>query len=685
MRVRGRAFVSGGKAEFSVSEDIFNSPEWAREVLRDADTGLWRIVIDGDRGRMWANDTMLELLGLVSFPGPEECYAHWLSRVKPAALPRVLRAVEGMREGAGMQEVEYLWQHPGKGWIYVRCAGRRVADPEGRGSLCLQGYHQDITALHEARESLREHLAWKHNACRIASLGTFEAEWEEEDGRKVCRLHGNDICAGQFGVDFSRPAEEILALFREREPERDEMFWAELEEPSCWVPGRKVRREIAYIHPEDGKRLFEIQWEYIQRADGKLKAVAVTRDITDERRMEQTLRDAKEKAEAASEAKSLFLANMSHEIRTPMNGILGLSTLLLRERLNPRQADYAAKLQDVTRSLLGVLNDVLDFSKIEARHIELETRPFSLFHLLNSIQTIMRARGEDKDVRFRLIRDDSVPEFLEGDALRLRQILMNLCDNAIKFSSSGEVTLSVCAAPSRKAGDLIELRFAVRDQGIGISPDKLESLFEPFVQADTSTTRKYGGTGLGLSICRSLARLMGGDIAVASRPGEGSEFTVTVDLKNAREEPVHSSPGESTEDVSGLHVLVAEDNDINQEIMRSLLHELGVSCDVAENGEEAVAAFARHPGYDGIFMDVQMPVMDGYRATALILEEQKKRGSSVPIVALSANVMARDEEMSRLAGMEGHLGKPVELATLASTLAGWKKRKFKAVRGGSGE
>ena len=183
-------------------------------MLRDADTGLWRIVIDGDRGRMWANDTMLELLGLVSFPGPEECYAHWLSRVKPAALPRVLRAVEGMREGAGMQEVEYLWQHPGKGWIYVRCAGRRVADPEGRGSLCLQGYHQDITALHEARESLREHLAWKHNACRIASLGTFEAEWEEEDGRKVCRLHGNDICAGQFGVDFSRPAEEDSGPFQ---------------------------------------------------------------------------------------------------------------------------------------------------------------------------------------------------------------------------------------------------------------------------------------------------------------------------------------------------------------------------------------------------------------------------------------------------------------------------------------
>lgn len=501
-----------------MSEDIFNSPEWAREVLRDADTGLWRIVIDGDRGRMWANDTMLELLGLVSFPGPEECYAHWLSRVKPAALPRVLRAVEGMREGAGMQEVEYLWQHPGKGWIYVRCAGRRVADPEGRGSLCLQGYHQDITALHEARESLREHLAWKHNACRIASLGTFEAEWEEEDGRKVCRLHGNDICAGQFGVDFSRPAEEILALFREREPERDEMFWAELEEPSCWVPGRKVRREIAYIHPEDGKRLFEIQWEYIQRADGKLKAVAVTRDITDERRMEQTLRDAKEKAEAASEAKSLFLANMSHEIRTPLNAIVGFSELLASASTDEEKTQFLEIVQSNNEMLQQLIADILDLSKIEAGTLEFVFSDVDINQMMFDLEQQFRMRVAELGSGVQIVREASEKEYtMHTDRNRLAQVVSNFMTNALKFTQEGSITLGF--RPYEEG-----LYFYVKDTGTGIPQEKLPHVFERFVKLK----QEKNGTGLGLSICQTIVRKLGGEIGVESEEGAGSTFWFTL-------------------------------------------------------------------------------------------------------------------------------------------------------------
>jgi signal transduction histidine kinase/CheY-like chemotaxis protein/HPt (histidine-containing phosphotransfer) domain-containing protein len=393
--------------------------------------------------------------------------------------------------------------------------------------------------------------------------------------------------------------------------------------------------------------------------------------------------DLKSRAEAANRAKSEFLANMSHEIRTPMNAIIGLGHLTLKTDLTPRQRDYQNKIASSANSLLGIINEILDLSKIEEQKMELEPIDFDLVQVLGNLREVIDIKAHEKGLGTRYQVAGEVPARLVGDPLRLRQILVILMDNAVKFSSRGEVLLTIAEVAGPSGGGRT-LRFSVADSGIGIAEEKIGSLFQPFSQADSSTTRKYGGSGLGLSIAKGLLELMGSQMEVVSRPGLGSTFSFqavfgrsplgdnqpyaeVAALRCESESPV---PGGAGVLMAGVRILLAEDHPINRLVVRELLEHVGILVDTAVNGKEAVAAVAgAQTPYDAVLMDVQMPEMNGYDATRAI---RKLPGcQSLPIIALTAHALVEERARCLAAGMDDHLAKPIDPGLLYQTLARW--------------
>lgn len=538
---------------------------------------------------------------------------------------------------------------------------------------------QNVTLLREIeRQKEATELALKISEARlseaqkIAKIGNWEFNYITEE------LYWSEEMYRIFNVDpdtFTPTSERNLALYH---PEDQELIVRMVNEAK---QGDSINLDLRVVLSEDTHKFVNLHGFLQFDKEGKVeKFYGTVQDINQRKLVEKELTEAKMMAEESGKIKEQFLANMSHEIRTPMNAIIGFTKLLLNhpEQLNPEQQKYINFISNAGENLLVIINDILDFSKIQSGKFELEQTDFILPDVTSNVLNLFRARAKEKDVELLEVIEDDVPFNLVGDPVRLNQVLVNVISNALKFTEKGYVKLSIKAL--RQSNSKALVRFIVQDTGIGIPDDKIETVFESFTQASSDTTRKYGGTGLGLTIVKKIVNLQKGEISVESKLGRGTSFIIDLPFKKSDLEPsaiiVDSSASEVSKkgNLPVIKVLMAEDNEMNQELSKVVFKDIGWDLEIAENGK-VVLEKLKKSSYDIILMDIQMPEMDGYEATLKIRSEFKPPASEIPIMAITAHALNSEINKCLAAGMNDYLSKPFKTPDLIAKVTALVSKK----------
>jgi two-component system sensor histidine kinase/response regulator len=590
----------------------------------------------------------------------------WLELLHPQDLAYVQTSVKRhntLRKRDGQPLIlDYRVRNKQGEYVDVQSIGKAVEWDEEGNALLRRGTLRDISAQKQVESELRKlSQAVEHSPVMViitdvhGNIEYVNPKFTEVTGYTASEAYGRNPRFLQSGLTDK-------SVYRE--------LW------NAISVGKEWRGEI-----QDRKKNGEVFWEslsisVVKNAEGEITHyVGIKEDISARKQAEHLLAVAKEEAEQANRFKSNFLANMSHEIRTPMNAIIGLAHLVLQTDLDAKQSDYLKKIKNSAQNLLGIINDILDFSKIEAGKLEIEETDFQLDQMLENLFGLVSLKADEKGLELKLQRDAEVPNGLIGDPLRIGQILLNLVQNAIKFTQKGwvEVRVNLLDAGS----DAVRVAFTVEDTGTGFDTERIPRLFEAFVQVDNSSSRQHGGTGLGLSICKQLVDLMHGELTAESVPGQGSRFRFILELRR-QQAGLGSKPLEYLDPDHAEHplisrrlhgrVLLVEDNPTNQLVARELLESFGLQAVIAEEGGAALKCL-NEGRFDLVLMDIQMPGMDGYAATRKIRADG--RFMHLPIIAMTAHAMEGDQARCLAAGMNDYLSKPVDPARLYEVLHKW--------------